>query len=753
MNSSKVGLITLFVIIYFSSIAQVTIDGHAYGENNEPLIGASVFFSAYDHGTVTDEKGFFEFQTSTFKKGSIIISFVGYSSDTLFILEAGHYDVTLRQGSQISEVTISSQAVGTGLKDAVQKIETINAIELTKAACCDLAGCFNTQGSVQVNTTNVITNSKELRLLGLSGVYNQILLDGLPLFMGNSLTFGISHYPGTLIQEISIAKGTSSVLQGYDAISGQINVTTRKFNETPAFFLNGYINNFGEKQLNYSQGYEIAENFRGTTNFHAVLPAGQMDQNEDGFLDMPLIKRAAVYQTFEYGDVNQVGYSNQFMVNFITEQRVGGEFDFNPDLHKGQNQVYGHFIDLDQFNLSTKQFYRWNGRQGIGWYTSYQNHAQNSWFGLLNYRSNMDNLNSRIQFETMYGKEHLFKAGISYRYFQMDEVVAIEEDRTERSYAGNYMRTESVPGLFVENTINLLDSRLNLITGIRYDFHNEFGQFFTPRLLARYVGDNMMTYRVSAGKGYRTVNLLADYAQITGGSRNLFITERILPEQAYNLGASVHKKWIGGDWWIEGGIDFFYTYFINQVFPDFDTDPLSVIVRNYSRSVESYSSQLDLKIEYAQWLEYKIIYNYLDVFNTIGNERISLPFLQKHRITQALSIRPIKKPWYIDLNVHYNGIQRLPDNPPSLPEVFRTDKFSIPYWNLNFQYTFKYKKWEFYAGVENILGFMQFNAIRSADDPFGPYFDISSVWGPMRGREYYFGFRIALDKTAHVHSH
>lgn len=727
--------------------AQDKLEGHVYDDEDQPLVGASIFFTTTETALSSNEDGLFSIEFDAFVSGSLIVSYVGFKSDTLYISEPGYYQFNLTPNSKIDEVTVRGRSKGTGIANSVQKVETINAIELTKSACCDLAGCFNTEGSVQVNTTNVVTNSKELRLLGLSGVYNQILMDGMPLFMGNTYTFGISHYPGTLINQIMIAKGTSSILQGYDALSGQINVITKKYNTTPSLFVNGYINNFGERQINYNQAYQIGEKLKATTAIHTVMPSERMDMNEDGFLDMPLIRRTSFYQTFEYGDTDHEGYSNLNMVQYLDEKRTGGTITFDPSTDAGTVNDYGHYIQLNQVNLISKHYYRWSGRQGVGIQASYQNHIQDSWFGLLRYQSMMHNAYINLQFESLYGEENMFKGGVSYRYFDIDETISFAQEEQFRDYDGRYHRIERVPGIYAENTLNLLDHQLTIITGMRVDFHSEFGTFYTPRMLLRYTPDNQLVFRASAGKGYRTVNFFSEYAQITGGSRNLVIQEQPQPEEAYNTGLSVNytKSW--GSWWLEGGVDYFYTYFINQVFPDFDKDPLSVFIYNSQNQVRSHSAQADIKLEYDQWIELKVIYNYLDVLKfENGAEGISLPFILKHRVTNTLSIRPFTIPWYFDINAHWNGVQRLPDNQAELPEIYHVDQFSTPFWDLNAQVTYKIGNWELYIGCENIFGFMQFNPIRSADDPFGPYFDISSVWGPTRGREYYFGFRYTLDK-------
>lgn len=119
-----------------------------------------------------------------------------------------------------------------------------------------MAGCFETQTTVQPQTTNIITNSKELRILGLSGVYNRVLIDGFPMIQGLSYTYGISSIPGTLVDNIYVSKGANSIIQGYESISGQINVETKEADKTDKLLLNLYVNNFMEKQLNANYAFK-----------------------------------------------------------------------------------------------------------------------------------------------------------------------------------------------------------------------------------------------------------------------------------------------------------------------------------------------------------------------------------------------------------------------------------------------------------------------------------------------------------------
>ncbi len=737
-------LIIFTLCTWHLSIGQFIVDGHIYDHEDKSLEGSVIYFTTSDVYTTSNKEGYFKlnFKDSIIEPGSLIISHIGYENDTFYIREFGHFDFSLSPNAEITTIVIRGRKAGTYISREIGKIEVINQVELTKSACCDLAGCFNTQGSVQVNTTNQITNSKELRLLGVSGVYNQILLEGMPLFIGNSLTYGISQLSGTMINAIMVSKGTTSILQGYDAMSGQINVLLKKYDQIEPLMFNAYINNFGEKQFNINSRSKVGP-FKVSNGLHFVLPGRRMDIEGDGFLNMPLTKRVGIYQTWEYGSTDNDGYASITNLMYTNEQRIGGQFDFKPEIHRGSAEVYGQDVRISQPSIFSKHYYRWNQKNGIGLYASYQYHEQESWMGLLQYRSIMQHLWSNIQYERQYGQGNLFKAGISMRNFESREQIALSSLDTLRTYAGDYYKNEFVPGVFAENLLELFDHKVNIITGIRLDQHNVHGLFFTPRFLLKYDIDPNWTYRLSAGKGYRTINSFADYPQIIASNRNMVITENLKPEIAYTLGNSLNHKMSLGDWVFDIGVDLYYTYFENQVFPDFDSEPTTIFLHNSPNSTRSISAQADIKAIYNDWLELKASYNYLDVGMREGERIIELPFIQKHRITSTLSIRPANSPIYLDMNFHINGSQRLP-NSANLPEIYQYDTQTPVYTILNAQLTYKISQFEFYGGCENITGFLQRFPFRSYQEPFGPYFDITTAWGPTRGREWYFGLRYTI---------
>jgi hypothetical protein len=136
-------------------------------------------------------------------------------------------------------------------------------------------------------------------------------------------------------------------------------------------------------------------------------------------------------------------------------------------------------------------------------------------------------------------------------------------------------------------------------------------------------------------------------------------------------------------------------------------------------------------------------YNYLDVYREIDGVKQALPFNAKHRAILVFGYKPLSKKFQFDVNLHWTGKQRLPDT-KSNPEEFQRPDFSEPFTIVNAQFTYNFKRFEVYVGTENLFDFRQKRPIISWEDPFGPYFDTSSVWGPTRGFEAHIGFRFYL---------
>lgn len=733
-------------LLFPLGILAQTISGKVTNDKNAPLAGARVYWIGTDTGVSTGKKGEFVIASAEISDKRLIASHAGYLSDTIEITSQDYVELRLQEAKKLDQVTIQEQRDGVIISDnKAIKTEQITQTELRKAACCDLAGCFETQTTVQPQTTNVITNSKELRILGLSGVYNQVLIDGFPMIQGLTYTYGISTIPGTLVDNIYVSKGANSVLQGFESISGQINVETKEPDKTERLLVNAYMNNFMEKHFNTNYAFKKGK-WSNMTAVHTVQPAGKTDRDNDNFLDLPLLSRYLISNKWKYGNENDWGWNSRVGIRFFNEKRIGGQTFYNAERDQGSTSVYGQQVNINQPEIWTKTGYRVNDKHNFVLFASAFHQQQNSFFGTVKYNALQTNFYGNIQYELNYARNDL-KAGISYRHLNLNEDIAFTDTFLKRTYAGNYKRLENIPGIFAENTVRFFNNKITWITGVRADHHNQSGYHLTPRTLLKYDIAPRTIVRANVGTGWRTVNLFSENIGLLVSSRDILFTEKLQPEKALNLGVNLTQKFETTDNNISGffSADFYRTEFQNQIFPDYDTDPTKAIIQNFTGTSVSNGFQAEIYLKLYKRFELKNGYNYLDVYRVTAGTKQLLPFNPMHKFLMTFSYKPLTNKYHLDINMHWYGKQRLPDT-KSNPLEFQRPDFSEPYTIINAQFTCNFKNTEVYAGCENIADFRQYQPINSWQNPFSPYFDTSSVWGPTRGREIYAGIRFKLNK-------
>jgi outer membrane receptor for ferrienterochelin and colicin len=335
------------------------------------------------------------------------------------------------------------------------------------------------------------------------------------------------------------------------------------------------------------------------------------------------------------------------------------------------------------------------------------------------------------------------KTGLSFRHLNLDEDITFTNNALQRTYDGNYLRQENIAGVFAENTMKLLNDKLTWIAGVRADNHNQFGTIITPRTLLKYDPTPNTIIRANIGTGWRTVNLFSENIGLLVSSRDIIFAEQLEPEKALNTGINVTQKFNGEN--ITGFLsgDYYRTDFENQIFPDYDTDPTKAIIENFTGTSVSNTFQAEIYLNFWQQFEFKTGYSFLDVYREIEEEKVLLPFNPRHKVVTTLGYKPTSKKYHLDMNIHWYGQQRLP-NTQGNPSEFQRPNFSDNFMLFNTQFTYTLKKFEIYAGCENIFDFRQERPILGWQDPFGQFFDTSSVWGPTRGRELYLGVRFKI---------
>ncbi|MCC6865524.1 MAG: carboxypeptidase-like regulatory domain-containing protein [Ignavibacteria bacterium] len=739
----------IFILTIFSSIsiAQENLTGYIYGESEgkkTALEDAVVKWINTTKGTLTDPTGKFSLSLNGISDKRLVVSYTGYKTDTVDAADKQSVEVTLLPNTQTSTINVEDNKKSSYFGNFTAKTEVISSQELVKESCCDLSGCFGRNSSVEVAVTDIITDAKELKILGLEGAYTQLLIDNMPLMSGLNVKYGISSIPGTQIDKITISKGSNSVIQGYESISGIMNVILKDYNNSDRLMVNGFINGAMEKQFNVNFGNKISKNWSNMLTLHTVQKSNVMDHNGDGFLDNPLITRYVIYNKWNLSDKEN---KTEFNIagRYWNENRDGGQkSDHSHGINTHGNRLYEQNIKINSaegYSRFSKQF---TETSGIKAYLTSSYYDQGSTYGITGYDAKQQIFSAMSFYEFEIMTRSYLKLGASYKFQKIDELIKFN-DTTSKTYAGNYIKKESIPGVFAENSLSLLDDKASLMTGIRFDNHNTYGLIVTPRALFRYQPVKTLVFRASIGTGYRTINLFSEYSNLLASSRNIVVKETLNPEKTLNYGADVLFYFGSNDYSGSINVDFYRTEFNNKIIPDYDSNPREVIFENLNGRAFSNVLQAELNLTVLRNLELKLAYKFIDLKYDKDGVRYEQPFTAKHRVLTTVSYMPQSKSWSINAGLNWFGKQRLPSTALN-PVEYQLPAESKPYTLINAQFNKNFKYFELYAGVENILDFKQDNPIIGANDPFGPYFDTSFIWGPTRGREVYAGFRFVLGK-------
>lgn len=734
-------VITVLVNILLPvSIFSQSITGVVTDITGKPLVGANIVWQHQAKGTITDVNGYFSIgQVDSLHH--LVISYIGFKPETIDVATVKHWEVQLIEDATLNEVTIQAKGSATRFAADIAKVEVLGVREIQRAACCSLAGCFSTNSNVDANVTNIVTDAKELRILGLAGVYNQILVEGMPLIQGLAYPYGPNSYPGTMIEKIFVTKGANSVLQGFESITGQINMEFHKAESAPKLFANIFANSFGETQYNLNYFVKTkASNYLSIG--HLTLPAGNIDRDKDGFRDIVRSKRVSFYNRWSYDNPDKPKWRTNFALRYLNENREGGLTNYNQSEHKGTSNVYGQNVHINHLDFANKTNYVWNDKTSLILLVSAFAQDQQSYFGVKSYHGKQLNITSSIYADYYYSSQnHNLKAGISHRHNQLNEDIQFLEALNVLNYTGIYRTDYDIPGLFVENKLTI--SKFSILTGMRYDQFGRFGWKLTPRLLVRANVTENTDIRFNIGKGYRMAHIFSENPSLLAGNRALLISNDLAPEEAINTGINFIQNFKWNEMSITLSGDAYFTFFQNQIFPDYNSITNAAIVQNFFGKSVSNSYQIENKWIFTPQFDMKLAYNYLEVYRVNDGLRQDLPFVPHHKWTANTSYSTPNDKWQFDVTYRWIGSKIMPST-AHYPEQYKQPSQSKPYAQLDFQVTKRWKSWQLYSGIENIFDFRQKFPILGFDQPFGEYFDPAFNWGPTKGRELYIGLRFSL---------
>lgn len=615
-------------------------------------------------------------------------------------------------------------------KLSVENKETIGSTDLLRAACCNLGESFTNNPSVDVNYSDATTGARQIKLLGLSGTYVQMLTENFPNLRGAAIPYSLNYIPGTWMQSIQVSKGASSVKNGPESITGQINVEVLKPHLIDGVQGNIHINSNLKTEANAAGAIRLTNKVSTALLLHAENASMAHDGNNDGFLDMPKVKQLSLANRWGYRYKHVL---SQFMVKMLHEERDGGQ-----DKHQSATNRYGIMVNTDRYEGQWKNAYMFldEHNTSIALILAGQLHDADNNIGKSVYDVNNNTGYAQLLFETDLTPMHNLAAGISYNYDYYKEDVELANPATSNCN-GRHRLTEATVGAYAQYTLKLSD-KLTAMAGLREDYNEAYGAFFTPRVHLKYSPSKLLSLRASSGKGYRTPHALAENSPLLATGRAIYITPNLNQEEAWNHGISAAFSIPVAEKTLLLNAEYYYTDFLQQLVVNREQDSL-LIFENLDGRSYSHTIQVDATYPFTKGFEMTAAYRWQSAKSTYDGCLKERPLTSRYKGMLTLSYKTPLEIWQFDVTGQLIGPMRL------YKAVGNTDK-TPAYGLLNIQVTREFRLFSVYIGGENLTNYKQKNPIMGADTPWGTNFDATQIWAPTDGIMGYIGLRFKFNK-------
>ena len=759
----KIFTLLLFVLGCATFAAAQKINGKVYlsdGQGGkEPGAYANVWWMEGKSSVETDENGSFTLKSIKGDNITLIAAYVGYKQDTVKMIENGaviytadEVVFTLVPENELDGVTITGRQQSNFLsKRTAFKAEVITAAGLCKMACCSLAESFESSASVSVGYSDAVTGAKQIKLLGLSGSYTQMLDETRPVMRGLASPFGLTYVPGQWLESIQIAKGPSSVVNGLEAITGQINVEHRKPTTETPLFVNLFLNNNLRAEANVASSLQLNDKWSTVIMGHVSKDNEVHDGNGDNFRDDPIARQLNFDNRWLYFNPN--GTQVRFGFKVVDDVRVGGHKDYEEGMRDEwgldkliQSGIWGNEIH----NSGASGFFKVgiplneDQTKNIAVVADYSYYDMESLYGQKDFGGyqNMGFFNAMYHQDI--NEQHKFTLGLSGR---LDDVHSRYKDAAGNGTSMDFNVNDKVMGVYGEYTY-ALDEKISLVAGLRADYSSLFGWQAAPRASVKYSFSDQTILRLTGGRGFRTPHVITDNLGVMSHGGSLRIADNITAEDAWTFGGNFTQYFKIGD--RESNyfsFDYFRTSFNHKVVYDWDLSAKDNVVEIYDfanatlGNNQAYTDtyQFDLSVEPIERFTAIATFRYSNAkISMKGKGLVDAPMTSKYKAVLNLQYALPMNKWTFDFTSQLNG-------PCTLPEIMGGGESDI-YPMLFAQVTKKLNFVDVYVGVENITGYTQENPIINAANPYSKDFNASMVWGPLMGRMFYVGMRYTLWK-------
>ena len=690
-----------------------------------------------------------------------------------------------RADSLDAAVFVSRQAGNYLSKGKEIRTEVISAAGLCKMACCNLAESFENSASVTVGYSDAVTGARQIRLLGLSGIYTQMLDENRPVMRGLSAPFGLSYVPGQWLESIQIAKGASSVINGVESMTGQINMEHRKPTDEKPLFINAAVMSDTKMDLNIASSLQMGYKWSTVILGHVSGNVAPHDMNNDSFLDDPKMLQVNLANRWLYMADN--GMQIRFGVRALQDNRLGGQmftdkdgkhvlydkdtYQWNPLLvKKDELDPWGS----DILNRSINGYFKLgiplneDNSQNIAMVLDYSYQKMDSYFGATKYLAGQHSAFGNLLYQNEINESHKFTLGMSATFDRYMEDFrrqiwfnALPSDIT----FDNPLTKLANGGVFGEYTFHAGD-KFSAIAGLRADWYKKSGNKivgkFSPRVTIKYMPIEEIVIRANGGRGVRYSTPLIDNIGVfsTGKFFTGSYDDHIL-EDAWTVGGNItYYMPFGASSNTYLSFDYFRTQFAQQMVVDYErfANTIDFYALDGRRSYTD-NFQLDFSVDPVERFNITATFRYTDAkIELAGRGLVEKPMTSRFKGVLNLQYATNLNKWVFDFTASLNGSCRVYDFMKDLKDadgnlIYKNGRTPV-YPLLYAQVTRKLRGVDIYFGAENLTNFRQKDVILGTKDADGyvnprvQTFDASAIWGPLMGIKAHVGLRFTLWKKA-----
>ena len=669
-----------------------------------------------------------------------------------------------RKDSLDAAVYVSRQSGNYLKKGSPIRTEVISSAGLHKMACCTLAESFENSASVTVGYSDAVTGARQIRLLGLSGVYTQMLDENRPVMRGLASPFGLSYVPGQWLESIQIAKGASSVINGVESMTGQINMEHRKPTDEKLLFLNASV--MSDTKVDFNAASSLQMGYRWSTAIlgHVSGNFKSFDHNHDGYMDDPEMLQFSLANRWLY--MADSGVQVRFGFKALQDSRRGGQEGYDHEKYSLSNTLpWGS----DILNRSLNGYLKVgiplaeDNSRNIAVVADYTLYDMDSWFGSTKYLGRQHSGFVNVLYQHEINGEHKFTAGLGSTYDRLDEDFArtvLYPDPAFASVSKKGLTSLFNAGVFGEYTYHAGD-KFTAIAGVRGEWYSRDGFKCSPRATVKYSPVEQIIIRLNGGRGLRYSMPLADNIGVlsTGKAFKGMFNDHIL-EDSWTYGGNVTYYLpfgASGNTYIS--FDYFHTGFGQQMVVDYEHE-VNVIDFYALDGKRSFTDnfQIDFNVEPVERFTVTATFRYTDARIELKDRGlVEKPMTSRYKGVLNLQYATRLSKWIFDFTASLNGPSRVYGFMEGLEDsdgnLLYKDGHTPAYPMLYAQITRRLKGLDIYIGGENLTNFRQkdviIGAARDRDgivNPRQPSFDASAVWGPLMGMKFYAGVRFTLWK-------